>query len=148
MKQVETQIQYKEQFGNWIKDMYNWSFFITLTTRYGLSYRAIPNLMLRFYKEITVLYPNAKLFYAPEPCSDKYGYHIHGFIYFESIPNPEASIHFIKDTWRKVSRGRKEAYHSAVKPYDKTLGAHFYATKCIGMQDCEWHILPDLMLMN
>ena len=130
-----------KNYGEWLNSI-EWNYYCTFTSRYQLSIFSAQKAMERLFDNLVTNYGICQMFWVAEPFDTKYGYHTHALIKFSELQS-KSMIPLVKKSWQIVSKGRgqKEYNNTIIKPYDKTLGGHFYVAKYLGRYNAEYGFL-------
>lgn len=134
-----TKIQ--DSYGEWLSQ-YDWSYWVTFTTRYTLTLPSGRRLMERFWNHTDFKRTGkARLFWCAEPFDLREGYHLHGLLKCNEIITIKmiAQIHNYacgnvecrKDQWHRIQ----------IKRYDNKLGAGYYVGKYITKRLSDYDML-------
>jgi len=134
-----TKIQ--DSYGQWLSQ-YDWSYWITFTTRYTLTLPSGRRLMERFWNHTDFKRTgNARLFWCAEPFDLREGYHLHGLLKCNGIITIKMIAQIHNYACGNVDLRKEDWHRIQVQRYDSKLGAGHYVAKYITKRLADYDIL-------
>jgi hypothetical protein len=119
-----------KQYGAWLGSHQDWTYWVTLTTRYELTLQSARRLTDKFYKEIARA-GDSRIFWAAEPFDTKEGHHVHAMLKVSEL----LPFSYVINSWQVATGNRrmekKKWNRIDCQKYNPKLGAAHYCGKYI-----------------